>query len=205
MPGPDLILASASPRRQQLLTEAGYAFQVDPAAIDEALSSTILPSDAARHLAEQKCKVVAAQRPDAVVLAADTVVAFGDHILGKPKDAADAKNMLRLLSATTHLVITGVCILHENAGFHRLSRVMSAVRMRVLTAGEIDRYVASGDWQGKAGGYGIQDADLFPADCPSSPPFISAHAGSRSNIVGLPMGLTKQLLSEAGIHPQKHV
>jgi septum formation protein len=111
--------------------------------------------------------------------------------------------MLQLLSATTHLVITGVCVIHQTASFHRLARVMSAVRMRVLTTSEIDRYVASGDWQGKAGGYGIQDADLFPADHPTSPPFITSHAGSRSNIVGLPMRLTRQLLSEAGIQPPK--
>jgi len=80
-------------------------------------------------------------------------------------------------------------------------RVMSAVRMRFLSPGEIDRYVASNDWQGKAGGYGIQDVDMFPADHTGQTPFVVRQAGSRTNIVGLPMTVTKQILAEAGINP----
>ena len=198
---PKLILASSSPRRQQLLREAGYDFVIDPPEIDESFPHNMLPSEVAKHLAEQKCKVISARYPDAVVLAADTVVAFGDKLIGKPKDAADAKSMLQLLSGTTHLVITGVCVQHQEVNFSRLTRVMSAVRMRVLSLGEIDRYIAGGDWQGKAGGYGIQDVDLFPSDLPHQTPFIIKQAGSKSNIVGLPMGATKQLLAEAGIKP----
>jgi septum formation protein len=199
-----LILASTSPRRQQLLREAGFVFEIDPADIDEeSFPSGMSPSDVARYLAESKAKVVAARHPDAVVLAADTVVTFGEKLLNKPKDPADAKMMLQLLSGTTHLVITGVAVLHLENNFSRITRVMSAVTMRALSASEIERYVASNDWQGKAGGYGIQDADLFPADHPSAPPFIVKHAGSKTNIVGLPMSVTRQLLSEAGIKPEK--
>jgi septum formation protein len=201
---PRLILASSSPRRRELLREAGYAFEIDPADIDEeAVPPGMSPSDVARYLAETKAKVVAARHPDDVVLAADTVVTFGEKLLGKPKDAAEAKRMLQLLSGTTHLVITGVAVMHPAKQFTRITRVMSAVRMRMLSAAEIDRYVASNEWQGKAGGYGIQDVDQFPADHPASTPFITRQAGSKTNIVGLPMTVTKQLLSEAGIKPER--
>ena len=196
-----LILASASPRRQQLLREAGYKFIVDPPEIDESFPSGMLPSDVARHLAEQKAKLIAARYPDKVVLAADTVVAFGDRILGKPADEKEAREMLDLLSGTTHLVITGVCVIHLEENFQRLARAMSAVKMRFLSSNEMDRYIASNDWQGKAGGYGIQDVDNFPSELPHLTPFVVRQAGSRSNIVGLPMRLTRQMLAEAGIRP----
>src|SRR5438093_7980704 len=131
-----LILASASPRRESLLREAGFEFEIDPADIDEeGYPQGMQPSELARYLAEQKGKIVSARHPDAVVLAADTVVAFGDRILGKPKDAADARKMLQLLSGTTHLVITGLAVMHMEANFSRITRGMSAVRMRFLSAG----------------------------------------------------------------------
>ena len=190
--GPRFILASASPRRQSLLRDAGYEFEIDAADIDESAYPTgMLPSKVAVHLAEAKAKAVAARHPDDVILAADTVVAFGDAMLGKPNDAAHAKRMLELLSGTTHIVITGVAVMHVAAEFNRTARAMSAVRMRLLAPTEIDHYVASGAWQGKAGGYGIQDPD----------PFVIRQAGSHTNIVGLPMTLTKALLSDAGVVP----
>ncbi len=190
MPAPQLILASNSPRRQSLLREAGYDFVVQPADIDETrYPAGILPAEIACHLATAKAKFIADQFPDAVVLGADTVVAFGDKVLGKPENADDARKMLRLLSGTTHIVITGVAVIHPATGFARTVRAMSAVRMRPLTAPEIDAYVAGGDWQGKAGGYGIQDAD----------PFVTRTSGSHTNIVGLPMEITVPLLQEAGI------
>ncbi len=192
MPGPRLILASASPRRQNLLREAGYAFEVDPADVDESnIPAGLLPAAIATYLAEVKAKAVAARHPESVVLAADTVVSFGDMPLGKPSDANAARRMIALLSGTTHIVITGVCVIHATANFTRTARSMSAVRMRVLTPTEIEKYVAGGAWQGKAGGYGIQDPD----------PFVIRQAGSHSNIVGLPMKLTQQLLAEAGVTP----
>ena len=137
-----LVLASGSPRRQELLREAGYEFAVFPADIDEEIYPNLLPLELARHLSFEKAKAVAGKFPQDVVLGADTVVAFGDRILGKPTDAANAKAMLQLLSSTTHLVITGVCVIHVEKNFHRLARVMSAVRMRFLSAGEIERYVS---------------------------------------------------------------
>lgn len=189
-PQPQLILASSSPRRQQLLTEAGYTFTIDPANIDETVPADMLPSDVALYLAQAKAEVIANKYPDTVVLGADTVVAFGDRVLGKAADAADARNMLELLAGTTHIVITGVCVMHLSANFNKCRRMMSAVKMRALSRIEIDRYVDTNQWRGKAGAYGIQDSD----------PFVTRLSGSHTNIVGLPMMLVKEMLSEAGIH-----
>ena len=187
---PRFILASASPRRQQLLREAGYMFAVEPADIDEEnYPPRTLPGDLAERLAVQKANAVAARFPDDVVLAADTVVAFGDRPLGKPVDATDARRMLELLSGTTHIVITGVAVVRRSAGHSAVARVMSGVRMRPLSPEEIARYVAGNEWRGKAGGYGIQDQD----------PFVTRLAGCHTNIVGLPMPETRRLLAAAGI------
>jgi len=193
MPSPRLILASASPRRQQLLREAGYVFEVHPADIDEDDHPPGLPpGDLAEFLARRKAEVVALLVPDDVVLAADTVVAYRETILGKPRDAADARRMLRLLSGSVHSVITAVAVVRSGTGFERRERVVSAVHMRPLTDHEIDHCVASGDWQGKAGGYGIQDPD----------PFVTRTSGCYTNIVGLPMTTAVQLLRDAGILPK---
>lgn len=192
MNAPRLILASASPRRQHLLEEAGYAFEIHPANIDEsAAPSSLSPSELARYLAVRKAQVIAQEYPDCVILAADTVVAFGEMVLGKPRDMAHAREMISLLSGTTHLVITGVAVHHLETGHAADIRVISAVRMRMLSIRQIDQYLNTGDWAGKAGGYGIQDAD----------PFVTRLSGSQSNIVGLPMANTRAMLTAAGIHP----
>lgn len=192
---PRLILASASPRRQSLLREAGFDFEVHPANIDEEqYPPGMLPADVAQHLAVGKADAVASRFVNDVTLAADTVVAFGDKLLGKPADPRAAKEMLELLAGTTHIVITGVCVARPSADFKRFTRVMSAVRMRRLSAGEINRYVESRDWEGKAGGYGIQDSD----------PFVTRLSGSHTNIVGLPIATAKDLLASAGIYPKPH-
>lgn len=190
---PRLILASTSPRRQQLLREAGYDFLVHPADIDEErlTASHMLPAEIARRLAFEKAKAVADHFAHDVILAADTVVAFADKPLGKPADADDARRMLNLLSGTTHVVITGVAVLSPSTGLSLNRSAMSAVRMRTLTPAEIDDYIASDQWRGKAGAYGIQDND----------PFVTNMAGSLTNIVGLPMETTTDLLAQAGIFP----
>ena len=192
MSTPRLILASSSPRRQQLLRDAGYLFVTEPANVDEDDHPRGLrPGDLAEYLARRKAEVVAARFPDDVVLAADTVVAYADVVLSKPADANDARRMLRLLGGTTHSVITGVAVLHASARLSRHTRVLSAVQMRPLTEDEIERYIASNEWQGKAGGYGIQDPD----------PFVTRTSGCLTNIVGLPMTTTRDLLRDAGIQP----
>jgi septum formation protein len=201
---PKLFLASRSPQRQSLLREAGYTFEIDPADVDEEnYPRHLLPSEVVLHLARSKLAAVSPRHPDDVVLAADTLVAFGDIILGKPIDAEHARQMLRRLAGTTHVVVSGVAVGRIVTGFHRAERVMSAVRMRLLSENEIDRYVQSGAWQGKAGGYGIQDCDLQAGIISSgAQPFLKRIAGCHTNIIGLPMTLTKKLLEAAGVYPQ---
>jgi septum formation protein len=188
-----LILASASPRRQELLRGAGYEFVVYPAEINEQVFPPNLPPiELAQHLSIVKARAVAARFPADLVLAADTIVVFGDKPLGKPADADDARRMLTLLSGTTHIVITGVTLACRQSDLEQTRTAMSAVRMRWLSTREIEAYVASNQWQGKAGGYGIQDQD----------PFVTRIAGSHSNIVGLPMEVTAEMLAGVGIVPE---
>jgi septum formation protein len=188
-----LVLASRSPRRQQLLRDAGYDFAVEPADIDEDdFPPEAMPADLAVRLARMKSHAVAANHIENVVLAADTIVAFGDRILGKPRDADHARSILKLLSGTTHIVITGVSVVRRLTGISEERRVMSAVHMRLLSDNDIDLYVESGAWQGKAGGYGIQDND----------PFVTRMAGCHTNIVGLPIKTTRAMLAAAGITPK---
>jgi len=189
---PRLILASESPRRQQLLRDEGFQFSIQPPNIDEREHPSGLgPVQLARHLSMLKAASISPQFPDDVILAADTVVAFGERALGKPADPVEARRMLALLAGTTHLVITGVTVIRRATGFQKTRHAMSAVRMRKLTLNEIQDYVNSRQWEGKAGAYGIQDPD----------PFVANISGDQSNVVGLPMEITIELLEEAGIKP----
>lgn len=163
---------------------------VYPADIDEDdVPPNLLPADLAEYLARRKAAVVAERFADDVVLAADTVVSHATTLLGKPKDASHARRMLTLLAGTIHTVITGVAVVHAAMNFTRHARVLSSVHMRPLSNEEITKYVASNEWQGKAGGYGIQDPD----------PFVTRIGGCHTNIVGLPMHTTAELLGAAGI------
>jgi septum formation protein len=202
-PLPRLILASRSPQRIALLSEAGYQFAVEPADIDEtAHPPDLLPAAVAMFLATAKAAAVAQRFPNDLVLAADTVVALGDMLLGKPRDAEDATRMLNLLSGTTHIVITGVALHCKKRGIEREQRAMSAVSMDTLGDREIAHYVASGQWQGKAGGYGIQDQDINPAgNSEGHRPFVQRLVGSHTNVVGMPMTLVRAILLGAGIQP----
>ncbi len=187
---PRLILASASPQRRRLLSEAGYDFLTHPADIDElSVARGLPPAEAAVRIARAKAQAVAGKFQDDVVLAADTVVGLGEMILGKAADAADARRILSQLSGTTHEVITGVAVIYLRSGLSLVERVISTVEMKPLAPGEIDAYIASDQWQGKAGAYGIQDSD----------PFVRRTAGCWTNIVGLPMTTTAKLLGLAGI------
>jgi septum formation protein len=192
VPTARLILASRSPRRIELLREAGFEFIAVAADIDEEqFPQGIPPARVAEYLAEEKARKVAEQHPGAVVLGADTIVNLGDQLLGKPEDPAHARWMLGQLAGSVHEVTTGVCLMCWNTGKTLVAHTTSTVSMRPLSTREIDLYVASGDWRGKAGGYGIQDHD----------PFVTNMGGSHTNIVGLPMELTAKLLAEAGIKP----
>jgi len=155
-----LILASASPRRQQLLREAGYEFLTYPADLDEAAIARpkkvgLSPENLAVYLAGVKAQMVAERFPDDVVLAADTLVAKEAEILGKPLDANDARRILTLLSGTTHRVITGVAVISRRNALLVSESVASTVEMRLLGSGDIEAYIATNQWQGKAGAYGL--------------------------------------------------
>ena len=186
---PALVLASASPRRLDLLRQITIIPGiVDPAHLDETPETGELPGPHARRLAEAKARAVAERHPGCFVLAADTVVGCGRRILPKAEDAATARTCLRLLSGRRHRVHGGVCLITpEGRVGHRL--VTSIVTFKVLSATEIEAYVASGEWDGKAGGYAIQGLAAR---------YVRALSGSYSNIVGLPLFETATLLEGLG-------
>ena len=183
-----LILGSGSPRRLELLAQLGLTpHAVRPPDIDETPAKAELPRPYCARMAREKAAAVTAG-PDDVVLCADTTVALGRRILGKPEDADEAAAFLSLLSGRRHRVITAVSVRKGSKTWEK--DVVSAVRMKNLSPGEITGYVATNDWQGKAGGYGIQG----PAG--ALIPWIS---GSFTGIVGLPLAETAGLLRAAGI------
>ncbi len=188
-----LILASTSPRRRSLLAEAGYRFDVVSPAIDEPDEQRdgLTPKQLVESLAYFKARAVADKVPASVVLGADTVVAGRSGVLGKPADADDARRMLKDLSGTRHAVITGVAMLNS-AGRRLIHSDVTWVTMRSITDEEIEQYVASGEWSGKAGGYAIQEtADRF----------VDRLEGSFSNVVGLPVELVGQMIQRIGAEP----
>ncbi|MFU1477296.1 Maf family protein [Roseovarius sp. C7] len=182
-----LILGSASPRRRDLLAQIGVTpDDIRPADIDETPNPRELPRPYCLRMACEKAAAVTAGAAD-LVLAADTTVALGRRILGKPEDEAEARGFLASLSGRRHRVITAVALRRGDRLWHR--DVVTAVRMKQLSQVEIDGYIATGDWQGKAGGYGIQG----PAG--ALIPWIS---GSFTAVVGLPLAETSALLQAAG-------
>lgn len=182
-----LILGSASPRRRELLAQIHVVpDEIRPADIDEDPHKNELPRPYAVRVAREKAQAITAGA-DEIVLCADTTVALGRRILGKPADRAEAERFLRLLSGRRHRVITAVAVRRGDRLWER--EVVSAVRMKRLSEPEIAAYLDSGDWQGKAGGYGIQG----PAG--ALIPWIS---GSFTGIVGLPLAETATLLQAAG-------
>lgn len=188
MSRPELVLASASPRRIELLALIGITpDRIDPADIDETPLRDETPPRLAARLARSKAEVVAARSPDAVVLAADTVVAVGRRFLEKAADEAEATKFLTLLSGRNHRVFTGVAVAANGRTTHRV--VETRVTFKTLSTAEIAAYVASGDWRGKAGAYGIQG----PAGA-----FVIRIVGSHPAVMGLPLYETANLLNGAG-------
>lgn len=190
---PNLILASASPRRLELLRQVHLEpGSIVPADIDEAAKPGELPKDLALRLAAGKARAVAADNPNCFVLGADTVVARGRRGLGKPDSEGEARRMLELLSGRKHTVLGGVCVVDPGGVMHtRL--VSTGVSFKRLDAREIDDYIRSSEWRGKAGGYAIQGLAAG---------FVRAISGSYSNVVGLPLFEVVQLLGGLGIRPQ---
>jgi septum formation protein len=179
-----LVLASASPRRLDLLRQIGLEPDaVDPADTDETPGLREVPRAYALRMAEAKLAAVMPRHPQAVVLAADSVVAVGRRILPKAETEAQARTCLALLSGRRHKVLGGVAV--GRAGKTRTRLVETAVRFKRLAPSEIDDYVRSGEWQGKAGGYAIQGRAAA---------FVAFLSGSYSNVVGLPLFETAALL-----------
>lgn len=182
-----LILGSGSPRRKELLAQIGVSPDaVQPPDIDEEPRKGELPRPYCLRLAEEKARAVAAG-PDDVVLCADTTVALGRRILGKPRDAGEAAEFLMSLGGRRHQVITAVAVRRGAQLWVRDS--VSAVKMKRLSDAELNAYLAGGEWQGKAGGYAIQGA---------AGAFIPWISGSFTGIVGLPLAETSALLQAAG-------
>jgi septum formation protein len=192
-----LVLASASPRRQELLRSAGISFTVEPANIDETPRAGEAPRECAERLAREKALTVWRTRPQDCVLGADTIVVVDDAILGKPVDAADAVRMLRMLSGRVHGVTTGVCLVRSGdsrdllnaAEFARTASETTLVTMNALSEDEIRDYVTSGEPEDKAGAYAIQGV---------ASRWIPRIEGDYSNVVGLPVALVYRMLREQG-------
>lgn len=186
---PRLVLASASPRRRQLLEQLGLAFTVDPADLDESVEEGESPRGYVDRVSRAKAAAVARRHPGAVVLAADTTVVVGKKILGKPAHADEARQMLELLSGRSHKVLTGVAL----AGLHEGHRVVETrVEFRILTAAQIDWYIKTGEPMDKAGGYALQGVGGA---------LVTAIHGSHSNVIGLPLVETLALLERHGVAP----
>jgi len=187
---PDFILASASPRREDLLNQLGLSFQVMPGDVEEESIHAGSPRRLVEQLAYLKARSVSLREPRLPVLGADTVVALRGKILGKPKSPRQAAAMLARLQGRSHRVYTGVALVHGLTGRAAVGSAMTRVWMRPLTALEIQSYVASGEPRDKAGSYGIQG---------KGGGLISGIDGCYFNVVGLPLTLTVRILREFGV------
>jgi septum formation protein len=184
---PRLILASASPRRRLLLEEAGYLLDIDPSGFDEPEpDSQTSPSDYAAHLAWRKAATVARRRKTGLILGADTVCDVRGQILNKPLDRADAERMIRLQEGHETDVISGICLFRAESEEWVGAVEVSVVRFRRLSGNERNQYLDTNLWEGRSGGYGLQERD----------PFMTVISGSLSNVVGLPMERLARLLEE---------
>jgi septum formation protein len=208
-----LVLASASPRRADLLRAAGIEFDVRPADIDETMDPEETPDGYVRRVAQLKAEAATRREPGRVILGADTVVLIDYRVLGKPSDEADARRMLRLLSGREHVVMTAVCLINQagpaeigpaeigqaeaghyvhQGGSKRIQTgvARTTVEFAPLSDPEIDAYIASGEPMGKAGAYAIQGLGSR---------FVTRIDGSYSNVVGLPVALVYNLCRHAGL------
>lgn len=183
-----LILASASPRRSELLRKARIVFRTEPAHVTEMPERGEAPQAYAERLARDKARAIAARHPEDFTLGADTVVLCDGHLLEKPADEADAERMLRLLSGRTHEVITGVCLCGQQVEI--VEREVTRVSVAGLSAEEIGDYVHTGEPMDKAGAYGIQG--MFSR-------WVTGIEGDYFNVVGLPIARVYQMLKRAGV------
>ena len=185
-----IVLASASPRRKELLEQIGLRFQVEPSDYNEETTSAAEPHETARELSLGKARAAARKHRNAIIIAADTFVVFGDRILGKPHTNPEAREMLRALNGQAHSVITGFAILDTETGKVLSRSVETRVHMRTMALKEIDSYVRSKEPLGKAGGYAIQGLGAV---------LVERIEGDYSNVVGLPLSALAESLKEFGI------
>lgn len=189
-----LILASQSPRRFQLLTDAGYKFLVHPVKVSEIIKENLNSSDVVKDLAQSKAKALIEQHPEfhnesVLILGADTLVVKGKLILGKPKDEIQAADYLRLLSGSQHEVKTGICFYSFPEGKIITELDTTKVEFKALSEKQIQDYIKTGEPMDKAGAYAIQGL---------ASEFVESIQGSWSNVVGLPMELVKEIIKKQG-------
>lgn len=189
MASPHLVLASASPRRSELLARVGLLPEVVPADLDESRIDGETPAEHVARLARAKASAVAALRPGRVVVGADTEVVLDGEVLGKPADADAAVRILRRLSGRTHEVVTAVCVV-DPSGVASTAVESAAVTFAELGSGEVDAYVASGEPLDKAGAYGVQGIGAA---------LVARLEGDPTTVVGLPLRATLELLRTAGV------
>lgn len=184
-----LILASASPRRRELLATLGIPFEIEPAGVDET-SVEQDPVRLAESLALLKARAIAVRRPTDAVIGSDTVVALDGRLLGKPADAAEARAMLQALRDRAHEVVTGLAVIVADRGIEAVDHQRTAVVMRAYTDAECEAFIARGEPFDKAGGYAIQDATFHP---------VARIEGCECGVMGLPLWTLKRLLRGSGI------
>ncbi|MEX2174241.1 MAG: Maf family protein [Pirellulaceae bacterium] len=189
-PAPRLILASSSPRRRELLAEAGYAFDVIPPheSAECGICSRETPPELVARLARQKAADVAARVDSGIVIGCDTVAECGGQILGKPKDREHAQQMLKLMRGREHHVYSGLCLWRRPGDQRRLEVDVTRLVMDSISDDDLAAYLATNAWEGKAGAFGYQDGLDW----------VHVVEGSESNVVGLPMELLKRLLLQLG-------
>jgi MAF protein len=183
------VLASASPRRRELLGRLGMPFEVRPVDIVEEIGGGSRPDIAARRLARDKAEAARLVDPESTILAADTIVVVDGRMLGKPGDAAEARHMLAALRGRRHEVVTGVAVLPERRAGALIRHVETSVQIREIDDGEIEASIARGDPFDKAGAYAIQDSVLAP---------VESYEGCYCNVVGLPLWPTIEMLRKLG-------
>jgi septum formation protein len=185
-----IILASASPRRQELLEKLGLRFEVEASNYEEDTPSGLEPHELARRISREKAKVVAGKHRDAIVIAADTFIVFGDRMLGKPRTAIEARGMLKTLSGQSHSVITGFSIIDTATNKTLSQSVETKVNIRKLTLKEINAYVKSKEPLDKAGAYAIQGLGSV---------IVERIEGDYFNVIGLPLSALAEALKQFGI------
>lgn len=185
-----IILASASPRRCQLLQQIGLEFKVIPAEVDENITASS-PQELVKILASQKAQRVANSNPEALVIAADTIVVIDGEVLGKPKDEIQARLMLHMLSGRQHQVMTGLAVHSVDRDYRKTIVETTQVEFRSLTIDEIEAYIRTGEPFDKAGAYGIQERGAL---------LVAGIEGCYFNVVGLPLNQLGLLLRELGVN-----